>query len=30
MLLTVRWDRVLDRSREPFYRWFVGGRTVIK
>jgi propionyl-CoA synthetase len=21
-----RWDRVLDRSRPPFYRWFVGGR----
>ena len=21
-----RWDRVLDRSREPFYRWFVGGK----
>ena len=21
-----RWDRVLDRSHEPFYRWFVGGR----
>ena len=20
-----RWDRVLDRSREPFSRWFVGG-----
>jgi propionyl-CoA synthetase len=20
-----RWDRVLDRSREPFYRWFAGG-----
>jgi propionyl-CoA synthetase len=20
-----RWDRVLDRSREPFYRWFGGG-----
>jgi propionyl-CoA synthetase len=22
-----KWDFVLDRSREPFYRWFVGGRT---
>ena len=22
-----RWDRVLDRSRAPFDRWFVGGRT---
>jgi len=22
-----RWTRVLDRSREPFYRWFVGGET---
>jgi propionyl-CoA synthetase len=21
-----RWDRVLDDSRPPFYRWFVGGR----
>ncbi|UCG31924.1 MAG: AMP-binding protein [Phycisphaerales bacterium] len=21
-----RWDRVLDDSRKPFYRWFVGGR----
>ena len=21
-----RWDRVLDRSRPPFYRWFAGGR----
>jgi len=21
-----RWDRVLDRSREPFHRWFVGGK----
>ncbi len=21
-----RWDRVLDRSRAPFYRWFSGGR----
>jgi propionyl-CoA synthetase len=21
-----RWDRVLDDSRVPFYRWFVGGR----
>jgi propionyl-CoA synthetase len=21
-----RWDRVLDRSRKPFDRWFVGGR----
>jgi propionyl-CoA synthetase len=21
-----RWDRVLDASRAPFYRWFVGGR----
>src|SRR5262249_8899194 len=21
-----RWDRVLDDSRAPFYRWFVGGR----
>jgi len=20
-----RWDRVLDSTREPFYRWFVGG-----
>jgi propionyl-CoA synthetase len=20
-----RWDRVLDRSREPFHRWFAGG-----
>ena len=20
-----RWDRVLDRSRPPYYRWFVGG-----
>jgi propionyl-CoA synthetase len=20
-----RWDRVLDRSREPFYQWFCGG-----
>jgi propionyl-CoA synthetase len=22
-----RWDRVLDASRPPFYRWFVGGET---
>jgi len=22
-----RWDRVLDRSRAPFDRWFVGGKT---
>lgn len=22
----VRWDRVLDDSRPPFYRWFAGGR----
>jgi propionyl-CoA synthetase len=21
-----RWDRVLDDSRPPFYRWFPGGR----
>ncbi len=21
-----RWDRVLDRSRPPFFRWFAGGR----
>src|SRR5215475_10545217 len=21
-----RWDRVLDRSRAPYYRWFAGGR----
>ncbi len=21
-----RWDRVLDKSRPPFYRWFTGGR----
>ena len=21
-----RWDRVLDASRAPFYRWFRGGR----
>ncbi|HKT20307.1 MAG TPA: propionyl-CoA synthetase [Stellaceae bacterium] len=21
-----RWDRVLDQSRKPFYRWFAGGR----
>src|SRR5712691_12291851 len=21
-----RWDRVLDASRPPFYRWFTGGR----
>ena len=21
-----RWDRVLDRSRPPYYRWFAGGR----
>src|SRR5579871_390215 len=21
-----RWERVLDASRAPFYRWFVGGR----
>ena len=21
-----RWDRVLDASRPPFYRWFAGGR----
>jgi hypothetical protein len=21
-----RWDRVLDPSRPPFYRWFAGGR----
>ena len=20
-----KWDRVLDDSRKPFYRWFVGG-----
>ena len=20
-----RWDKVLDDSRKPFYRWFVGG-----
>jgi propionyl-CoA synthetase len=24
---TRRWDRVLDDSRAPFYRWFVGGET---
>jgi propionyl-CoA synthetase len=23
---TRKWDRVLDASRPPFYRWFVGGR----
>jgi len=22
-----KWEKVLDRSREPFYRWFVGGET---
>lgn len=22
-----RWDKVLDESRQPFYRWFVGGET---
>jgi propionyl-CoA synthetase len=22
-----RWERVIDRSRDPFYRWFVGGVT---
>jgi len=22
-----RWERVLDRSRDPFFRWFVGGMT---
>lgn len=22
-----RWDRVLDRSRDPFFRWFAGGVT---
>ena len=22
---TKKWDRVLDRSRPPFYRWFTGG-----
>ena len=21
-----RWDRVLDDSRPPYYRWFAGGR----
>jgi len=21
-----KWDRVLDDSNKPFYRWFVGGR----
>ena len=21
-----KWDRVLDDSRPPFYRWFAGGR----
>ena len=21
-----RWDKVLDQSRAPFYRWFSGGR----
>lgn len=24
---TRKWDRVLDDSRPPFYRWFVGGET---
>ena len=24
-----KWDRVLDDSRAPFYRWFVGGKTNI-
>lgn len=24
-----RWDRVLDESKAPFYRWFVGGETNI-
>ena len=24
-----RWDEVLDNSNEPFYRWFVGGKTNI-
>lgn len=24
-----RWDRVLDASKAPFYRWFVGGETNI-
>jgi propionyl-CoA synthetase len=22
-----KWDKVIDRFREPFYRWFVGGKT---
>ncbi len=22
-----KWDRVLDRSRQPFFRWFAGGET---
>jgi propionyl-CoA synthetase len=22
-----KWDKVLDKSREPFYRWFTGGMT---
>ena len=22
-----RWDRVLDDSRPPYYRWFAGGAT---
>src|SRR5262249_10583850 len=25
LLWTKRWDRVLDRSRSPFYSWFAGG-----
>jgi len=24
-----KWDRVLDESKAPFYRWFVGGKTNI-
>lgn len=24
-----KWDKVVDRSREPFYRWFTGGETNI-
>ncbi len=24
-----RWDKVLDDSKAPFYRWFVGGKTNI-
>ncbi|MFH1981937.1 MAG: acetyl-coenzyme A synthetase N-terminal domain-containing protein, partial [Pseudomonadota bacterium] len=22
---TKKWDKVLDDSKKPFYRWFVGG-----